>query len=65
MIPPQSQRPTCNLSLSDFLHLIANGGPHHQVDVVRWVQEDVLQNQQPDLRRVHVLGRRRRAGKVR
>lgn len=57
--------PTCDLPLPDLLHLVANGGPHHQVDVVSWVQKDVLQNQQPDLCGAHILDTRKRVEKVR
>lgn len=48
--------PTCDLALPDLLHLVADGGAHQQVDVAGRVQKDVLQDEEPHLRRAHALG---------
>lgn len=46
---------TCDLSLTDFLHLVLDGGSDKQVDVVGRTQEDVLQNQQLHLSSFNML----------
>lgn len=51
--------------MPDLLHPVANGGSHHQVNIISWVQKDVLQNQQPDLCRVNILGIKKSTEKVR